>query len=300
MKKESVTLLGEENYQLSLSVFPAEQPVANIMFVHGMEEYKERYDEFASYLQGKGFNVVTSDLRGHGKDAPLLSHIADKHGDKLIISDQKKIRAYMEERFPNLPNYIFGHSMGTIITRVLLQDSSKLFDKVVLSGYVNPNGASGVAVGVGNMVRAFKKGKGHSKMLTNLAMGPFNKAIKNPRTQLDWLSYNEENVDKYIADPLCGVEFTVGSYDALFRLLNGMGKAKAYKDVNQDLKFLLVAGRDDPCTGGEKGRLNSKKVLSKAGFKNITVHTLDGMRHEILNETDKEKVYLLILDFLEK
>ena len=300
MSKEELSLLSDDGYSLSLCVYEAERAKANVMVVHGMEEYKERYDAFASFLQNHGYNVVLSDLRGHGKYAPLLSHIADKDGDKLILNDQKKIRKFMEEKFPDLPNMIFGHSMGTIITRDLLQECSNDFTKVALSGYVNPNGASGVAVALGNIVRAFKKGKGHSKMLTNLSTGSFNKAVKNPKTGSDWLSYNEENVQKYIDDPLCGVEFTVGSYCALFRLLNNMGKAKRYKNVNPELPFLLISGKDDPCTGGEKGRNASLKVLQKAGFKDFSIVTLDGMRHEILNELDKQKVYDEILKFFDK
>lgn len=300
MSKEELSLLSDDGYSLSLCVYEAERAKANVMVVHGMEEYKERYDAFASFLQNHGYNVVLSDLRGHGKNAPLLSHIADKDGDKLILNDQKKIRKFMEERFPDLPNMIFGHSMGTIITRDLLQECSNDFTKVALSGYVNPNGASGVAVALGNIVRAFKKGKGHSKMLTNLSTGSFNKSIKNPKTGSDWLSYNEENVQKYIDDPLCGVEFTIGSYCALFRLLNNMGKAKRYKNVNPELPFLLISGKDDPCTGGEKGRNASLKVLQKAGFKDISIVTLDNMRHEILNELDKQKVYDEILKFFDK
>ena len=300
MNKEELTLLSAENYNLSLCIYEAKKAKANIMFVHGMEEYKERYDAFASFLQSKGYNVILSDMRGHGKNAPKLSHIANKGGDKLILEDQKRILEYMKKRFPDLPNMIFAHSMGTIITRVFLQKESEEFAKVVLSGYVNPNPASPVAVCLGNMVRCFKKGEAHSKLLTNLAMGGFAKAVKNRKTDLDWLSYNEENVQNYIKDPLCGVEFTVGSYDALFHLLNNMGKANKYQNVNHNLPFLLVSGKDDPCTGGEKGRETSKKVLCNAGFKDISVITLDNMRHEILQETEKEKVMEQIYNFLEK
>ena len=132
MRKEETTLLSVNDYSLSLCVYEADKAKANVMFVHGMEEYKERYDAFAAYLAKHGYNVILSDMRGHGKNAPLLSHIADKKGDQLIIEDQKNIRKYMEEKFPNLPNMIFAHSMGTIITRVLLQTESQRFDKVAL------------------------------------------------------------------------------------------------------------------------------------------------------------------------
>ena len=300
MAKQDVTLQSVDGYNLSLAVFAAKNPKANVLVVHGMQEHKERYEGFASFLQEHGYNVVTSDLRGHGNNAPKLSHIADKDGDKLIIQDQKKITEYIEEQFPNLPIYILAHSMGTMITRVLLQSDSKKYQKVALSGYVNPNPLGGVAVALVNIVGAFKKPDGHSKLLTSLAVGPFAKSVKDRKTDLDWLSYNEENVQRYIESPLCGIEFTVGSYKALFQFMNKMGKPKLFNEVNKELPFLLISGKDDPCTGGEKGRKASYDALVKAGFNNIEVITLDNMRHEILQEKEKEKVYNDILNFFEK
>ena len=127
MSKVELTLKSVDGYELSLAVFEAKNPKAVIQFIHGMEEYKERYDAFAEYLCSKGYTCVTSDLRGHGKSAPLLSHISNKKGDKLIIADQKEIRKYIKRTYDKeLPLYLFGHSMGTIISRVLMQtDGSK-------------------------------------------------------------------------------------------------------------------------------------------------------------------------------
>ena len=192
---------------------------------------------------------------------------------------------------------LFGHSMGSIISRVLLQTDSARYTKAVLSGYVNPNPAAPVAVALGNAARISKGSRAHSKLLNGLALGPYGKSIPDRKTDLDWLSYNEENVRKYIEDPLCGVEFTVGSYCALFSLLDRMGKPGAYRNVKAEMPLLLIAGKDDPCTGGEKGRANSRTVLEKAGFRNISVITYDHMRHEILNETENEKVYRDLRDF---
>lgn len=296
---EKVTLLGAENYSLSLLVFPAEKAKASLQIVHGMEEHKERYIGFAEFLAKNGYNVVVADLRGHGEDAPLLSHIADKKGDELILEDQKLITKYIKERF-DAPLMLFGHSMGSIIARDMMQKDSKVFKKVILSGYVNPNPLGPIAVGLGGLTRLFKGGKGHSKLLTSLAVGNFSKAVKDRKTDLDWLSYNEENVQKYIESPLCGIEFTVGSYCALFHLLNQMGKAGKYENIDPELPILLASGIDDPCAGGDKGREASKKALEKAGFKNIEVITYEGMRHEILNEDDKQKVMDDMLKFLDK
>ena len=296
---EKVFLDAAEGYKLSLAVFPVAKPKAVLQMVHGMQEHKERYYPFIEYLNKNGYAVVISDMRGHGEDAPLLGHIADNKGEQILIEDQNRIYQFIKEHFAGLPVYLFGHSMGSIISRVLLQESSQNYQKVILSGYVCPNPASPVAVFLGNIVKSGGRQK-FSKLLANLALGPYSKAVKNRKTDLDWLSSNEENVQNYIADPLCGFPFTNGSFSALFHLLNNMGKAKKYVNVNKELQFLLAGGEDDPCTGYDKGRANSKKVLEKAGFTNFQVATFKGMRHEILNETDKEQVYQTMLDFLNK
>lgn len=300
MEKVELTLKSVDGYELSLAVYEASKPKAVIQFIHGMEEYKERYDKFAEFLAEEGFTCVLSDLRGHGKNAPLLSHISNKYGDRLIIEDQNTIRKYIKKTYKDLPVYLFAHSMGTIISRVLLQSEDKKYEKVALSGYVNPNPVASIGAVLTKFITVFKGPKAHSKLITNMTMGPFKKAVDPRRTDLDWLSYNEKNVDKYIADPLCGVEFTLGSYYALMKLLARMGKIKAYKEVNEKLPFLLISGQDDPCTGFDKGREASKALLEKAGYKNIEVITLDKMRHEILNEEDNKKVYNHLLDFFKK
>ena len=296
---EKLFLEAAEGYKLSLAVFKVEKPKAVLQMVHGMQEHKERYYPFIEYLNKNGYAVVISDMRGHGEDAPILGHIADKKGEEILLDDQKRIYEYIKENFKGLPVYLFGHSMGSIISRDVLQQRSGDYQKVILSGYVCPNPASPVAVLLGNIVKS-GGAKKFSKLLANLALGPYSKAVKDRKTDLDWLSTNEENVQNYINDPLCGFPVTNGSFSALFHLLNAMGKAGKYVNVNKELPFLLAGGEDDPCTGGEKGRANSKKVLEKAGFSNIEVATFKGMRHEILNEKDKASVYQTMLEFLNK
>ena len=297
MSKEELRLTSVDGYELSLAVFKAEKPKAVIQMIHGMEEHKERYYDFCEYLAKEGYSSIVSDLRGHGKDAPLLSHISYKRGEKLLIEDQQKIREYIAEQFKDVPVYLFGHSMGTIIARVLLQSEGDKFEKIALSGYVNPNPVAGIGAFLVSFISIFKGKKGHSKLINNMAMGPFTKAVEDRKTDLDWLSYNEENVQKYIADPLCGVEFTLGSYHTLMKLLGLMAKPKNYKFASKEQPILLISGDADPCTGGEKGREASKNVLLKAGYEKIEVNTLEHMRHEILNETENQKVYKGILEF---
>ena len=300
MAKQELTLKSVDGYELALALFEAQNPKAVVQFIHGMEEHKDRYDAFAEFLSENGYTCVTNDLRGHGKNAPLLSHISNKKGEELLIQDQKEITKFIKEKYPELPVYIFAHSMGTIITRVLLQNEGDQYKKVAMSGYVNPNPVAGIGGALVSLITLFKGPKGHSKLINGMAMGPFTKAVEYRKTDLDWLSYNEDNVQAYIADPLCGVEFTLGSFHTLMKLLSQMAKPKAFKKVDRELPILLISGDADPCTGGEKGRKASLDVLTKAGYEKIEVITLDHMRHEILNEVDKEKVYQDVLDFYNK
>ena len=121
---EKLFLKSTNDYNLSLAVFACEKPKAVIQIIHGMQEHKERYYTFAEFLMKNGYAVVVSDMRGHGEDAPILGHIADKKGEVLLLEDQKKIYEYIKERFGDVPVCLLGHSMGSIIGRVVLQERS--------------------------------------------------------------------------------------------------------------------------------------------------------------------------------
>ena len=300
MSYKEITLNSRDGYPLSLHVFEVSNPKAVIKCIHGMEEHKGRYIPFAEFLQQHGYTVVTADLRGHGKNAQILSHIADRDGAQLLIEDEKTTLAHIKKWYPQVPVFLFGHSMGTIIARKLLQTHSREFAKAALSGYPNPQSAARIGALLTGVIAAAKNKRGHSRLIDNMVLGGFSKAVRDAKTPLDWLSVNKENVQAYAEDPLCGVPFTLGSYEALFRLITDIDNPNLYKDVKAELPIFLIAGSDDPCVGGEKGKSDSLDRLTRAGFRNTHVETLNGMRHEILNEKEKEKVYRLILAFFDQ
>lgn len=294
---EIVKLKVQDEYELNLHVFEVPNPKGVIQVLHGMEEHQERYERLVFDLNANGYSVVTANMRGHGEDAPLLGYFGD-NGASLLVNDQVEITRFIKERYNVEKVIIFAHSMGTITTRNLLMEHSNDYSKVILSGYPCPMGAASVGVVLSNIIKAFKGAKHYSKLLENLAVGSFNKAVKNPKTDFDWISYNEANVNAYIEDKYCGHGFTVNGCNALFTLVANMGKAKLYKDVNKELPFLLISGEDDPCTGKEKGRNASLSILNKAGFNDIKVITYPHMRHEILNEEDFLLVHKDIIEYL--
>ena len=296
---ENIRIKSIDNYELSLNVFEAANPLGFVQIIHGMQEHQNRYIPVIEKLNAAGYTVISSDIRGHGTNAPVLGYFAESNGYKLVLEDQKIITKYIQNRYSVDKVIILGHSMGTIITRNLLQTESSNYSKVILSGYPNYQFAVNLGVLIGKLVKLFKGAKHESKLLSDMSVGSFNNKIKNPRTKLDWLSYNTSNVDKYIKDPYCGFPFKTSAFIDLFEMMCLMNKKNRFKNVN-DMPLLLLAGEDDPCVGGTNGMKSSIKALRDAGFYHITGITYDGMRHEILNEDKKALVIEDIIKFLSK
>lgn len=295
---EKLIVKASNNYNLSVHVFDSPNPRGYVQIIHGMEEHQERYEMLAKHLNQLGYTVISSNMRGHGENAPLLGYFAKKDGYKLLIEDQKLITKYIKETYKINQIIIFAHSMGTIITRNLLRSESKDYSKVILSGYPCYNRGAKFGIFLCNVIMLFKGSKYYSKFIANISTGSFNKKIKNPETQIDWVSVNKNNIKDYLEDPYCGHGFKVSAYKDLFKLVILMHKPKLYKNVNEKLELLLLRGAEDPCTGYDKGALDSIKTLKKAGFKNIIDYAFLNMRHEILNEIDNEKVYEKLDEFL--
>lgn len=296
---EKIFLNARDGYELELHVFEVENAKAVVQVIHGMEEHQERYESFIEFLNLNNFTVVSSNMRGHGSNAVSLGYFKDKDGYIELIEDQKKVTDFIKNRFLDLPIYIFAHSMGTIITRVLLQENSQDYSKVVLSGY--PNYQSGAHFGIllTKVITDFRGPKYKSKIINSLSVGAFNKKIKNPKTNCDWICHNEKTVQDYIEDPYCGIGFTCSAFGDLFHLVVMMHSSEKYHNINSKMPLLMLRGNDDPCVGGDKGAADSRKVLFDAGFDNIQFIDYPNMRHEILAEADNEKVYNDVLKFFE-
>ena len=270
-----------------------------VEIVHGMEEHRKRYDDFANTLKEHGYGVITFDLPGHGETAnDNFGYFGEKGWDALIESVEE-INELCHKTFPNVPVYLFGHSMGSMVSRCYLQKYDQNIQGLILSGAPNYQKAAPLGIAVGKIIRIFKGDKGHSKLLDSLVTGAFNNQVENPRTPNDWISYNEKNVDEYINDPLSGIPFTISGYIHELQGMVQMHDSSLYTCKNKDLPILFVVGKDDPCTGGTKGLEDSKNTLVQAGYHNIKMKQFEGMRHEILNEIEKDDVKNTIIAWLD-
>lgn len=303
MKKEILTITSNcDGLDLSVAVIAPEDNVKGIVqFSHGMAEHKERYFGFMEWLAERGYATIINDHRGHGasvKNSDDLGYFYDETGT-YVVEDLHQLTVYMKDRFPGVPVYLFGHSMGSIITRMYLKQYDGEITKMIACGAPGKNPLAGIAKVLVAVLTKLKGAKHRSQLMFNLSLGGYSKAVPNAKTPCDWLSVNEENVQEYIADPLSGFNFTLNGYKNLVGLLAGIFEETGWGVTNPDLPIFFVAGSDDPATGGIESWHNSISFLQEVGYTDVTGKLYEGLRHEILLEKDKDIVYQDVLEFIE-
>ena len=265
-----------------------DNPKGVVQIIHGMCEHKERYIELMDKLNKAGYNCIASDLRGHGKSINN-EYVFGYTGDySLLVSDQYEITSFLKKDNPTIPIDIFAHSMGTLIARMYIKDYDNEIRRLILSGTVCYNGGAKLAVLISKMKNKNKS----SKLLFAFTNG------FSFKEDYSWLSYNKENIENYINDPLCGFRFKNIGYKALFSMVRDLHKLKAFKCQNKALKILMLSGCDDRTTGGTKGLTEVLKTFNKIGYSDIRIKEYYQMKHEIINEDNKADVFVDILQFL--
>ncbi len=296
---EYTKLTSFDGETLYLKIYNIDNPKGCVQIVHGMQEHQNRYEDFAKFLNKNGYACVTSDLRGHGENAKELGFFKVNKGYEALILDQVEISKYIKDELKIDNLIIYGHSMGSIITRNVIFKNSNLYGKVVLSGFPNYNRLAFMAIFFSNITKTFKGKHKYSKFLHNITLGPFEKSSKDG-DKLSWLSLSKENVENYKKDKLCGIEFTNSAYNDLHHLLHKIGRKNKYKSSVSNIPILLLYGSDDPVVGGNKGVNLSQKLLNKQGFKDLTLKEYKNLRHELLNEDCKNDIYNDFLNFINK
>ena len=302
MKRKSISIKSVNNDILFGFAWECEKPEGVVVIATGMEECAYRYDDFAKFLNKNGYNVYCIDHYGQGENAikeEQLGIVPRSFFSKCvrIIDDVAKKYA-----IKNKPLIVFGHSMGSFMIQDYIQRYNKRPTKAIIMGTNGPNAklAYGAGYPLAKLVCKCKGENKQAKFLASLAIGAYVKSVKNRKTDCDWLSYNEENVQKYLADPKCGHPSSNGFYRELLKGNHRLYKKKFLVKINKDLPILLVAGKEDPVGANGKGPTKLAALYKKLGVKNVELKLYDHMRHEILNEDDKQTVYNDILNFIKK
>ncbi|MBM7048278.1 MULTISPECIES: alpha/beta fold hydrolase [Rhizobium] len=284
---------------------PAKGDARGILLIsHGLAEHSRRYAAFAETMAAHGFHVYAHDHRGHGEtiaaDAPI-GRFARRNGVGQVISDVLAMRELAATAHPDLPIILFGHSMGGLISLNAVVTHPDKFDAVtVWNSNFNPGLAGRAAQLILKTERMFKGSDVPSGPLPKLTFGTWGKSIPNRRTEFDWLSRVPEQVDKYIADPLCGFDASVSLWLDIFEL-SFRAPQKTYLDrLRRDMPIHLTGGGKDPAT--DKGKAISwlSNHLKSAGFSHITTAIHPDMRHETLNEIGAAQAISDFADWCEK
>lgn len=274
---------------------PENKPKAVLQICHGMCEYVARYDDFAQYLTKHGFYVVGNDHLGHGKsvqDDDHLGYFHETNGNSYLMGDMEQLRQITVKKYPDIPYFLLGHSMGAFLTEQFITMQGSSFDGVVImgTGYLAKQ-----VLNLGKklcLVMAKKHGWFYrSDLMKNISFGGYNKRIKPLRTPMDWLTRDEEIIDKYNDDPWCTFTFTLNGFYNMFKGIEEAQKESNIAYIPKNLPILLVSGDEDPVGGYGKGVKSVYNAYKKAEIKDVEMKFYEGMRHEILNEIGKESVY---------
>ena len=286
----------------ALKCVPDGKPRAVVQIAHGIAEHIDRYRPFMEFLADNGFVAAGNDHLGHGKSIRVPEEqgfFAEKDGWWRVVDDMDKLHDIMSNEYPELPYVLFGHSMGSFLTRTYLIKHPDKYDGVILSGTGHQSPALVLGGNAAASVMAKLNGAmGDGAKLDSLAFGSYLNKIENPRTKFDWLSRDTEQVDKYIADPLCGFVGKIGLYRDMMQGIKFITDKKNIAQMNKEKPVYFMSGDGDPVGDYGKGVERAYKTFCDAGLHDVFMRLYPGGRHEMLNETNKEQVYQDILSWL--
>ncbi len=264
-----------------------------VQIAHGMCEYIERYDDFARFLNSKGLVVVGHDHIGHGKSVNNesdLGYFADRDGAECVVKDMHMVTKVTKQLYPGVPYVVLGHSMGSFITANFIEKHGDEADAAILVGTgLNPAVICVAGLMVNDIIAKLKGERHRSRLAFKLMFGKYNNRIPDPVSDYDWVCSDKEVLTKYLADDRCGYLFTANGNRALMSFVQY--ERKHFDDIPKKLPILLAAGMCDPVGDYGKGIEKIAGILKKHGVKDVSVKLYENMRHEILNETDKDVVY---------
>ncbi|RRJ84842.1 alpha/beta hydrolase [Aestuariirhabdus litorea] len=271
---------------------------AVVHITHGMAEHSQRYGALAKQLQAEGYQVVAHDHRGHGTCAsPHQGHFADDQGWSLVCEDLRRVHRWVAQEFCGLPLYLLGHSMGSYISLGYLMRDPEPLAGVILSGsnYGSPT-LYRIARGVARIERWRLGARTPSLLMDRLGFGSFNRAFKPNRTPFDWLSRDPEQVDRYLADPLCGFPC---SSQLWIDLLGGLLEISSPMRLTQvpNLPLHIIGGEEDPVSA-PRGLHDLYRALKQPPREQVSIKLYPGARHELFNEINRDEVVSELLDWL--
>ena len=293
--------------RVSASLFtpdPEAMPRAVVQISHGMCEHMGRYEDFAAWLCSRGFVVCGNDHLGHRNTVLLngekLGYFGPKGSARYLVEDLERLRLLVSQRYPGLPYFLLGHSMGSFIARLYAAGYGSALTGLILSGTAGHNPLTAAGRALAASISAVKGPQYVSGALYRMANGRFNKNFPDPRTPVDWLSRDPEVCAAYCRDRYCTFQFTSSAYYELFGMLDRCNRPEWYQSLPKTLPVLLISGDRDPVGNNGAGPLEVYRGLVGAGLEAVSVKLYPGGRHEMLHEINFQEAYGDLLAWMEK
>lgn len=299
-RHEEITLAANDGHAIHVQVWaPAGNPVGAIQLLHGMGEHIMRYERFAKSAAARGYVVYGHDHRGHGVSEGERGYFTDENGWHRVVEDVRVVNDHIRSTCASKPVFMLAHSMGSFIGQAFAMRYGARLNGLVLSGSSSPQRIQVLPGRLLAKLESWRLGRrGHSALIDALGFGAFNRRFRPIRTEMDWLTRDEAEVDKYLADPLCGGPFTCGFWVDFLGGLFELGSDLALARIPPDLPILITGGADDP-VGGENGMKRLAMRYKQTSHQRVNLKIYPEGRHEMLNEVNREEVTADWLDWIE-
>lgn len=294
--------VGHKLYYTLYQPKNVESVKATLLMCHGMQEHSGRYEELSQFLSQNGFVVLTYDHLGHGKTAQTkeeLGFFTENNPREQVVMDAENMADYLEHKFPYVPHFLLGHSMGSFIARCLLQIAPQRFDGAVIVGTGAKIPGIGLINGLLHLLNSINPQK-RSRFINLIFAKMNNTKFKGevPSDYTNWLSVNKQNRKNFLNDPLCGKMFTNNGFKTLIQLNMDATKSNWHQPLLKKFPMFFISGEQDPIGDFGKGIHKTVNDLQNNGFSNVEMKLYPNMRHEIFHEDEKAIVFNDILEWL--
>lgn len=248
---------------------------ASILLTHGFAEYAERYvahyAQLIPRLNALGFDVYSFDLRGHGR-SPGARGVTDI---KQAIADHRAARAMIRNDSDNKPLFLFGHSLGGLITARSVTDPANL-------------GVAGVVLSAPLLL---VDAPPHLRAIANIfaTLAPGLRLL--PASDASAISRIEAEVDAYKRDPMISALSVPAKLGATVISEAELGWSR-YPEWTTPV--LVLHSEQDTLTDPN----GSKRFIEMIKAPDKTLQLYPEGRHELLNDLDREAALTLILNWL--